>query len=283
MSRRLSLSVFPIALLLTLLSSPLPVSATEATLFPEQQLYPVNLADPRRIQFAAKYLYFSHTSIANTSDRRFDLKLGGRFGLLHLPGNDDSEELGWLLSLDAGFHGQFDVSASQDNIGWDGNYALMLSYRPHQTMAFKIGAYHISSHVGDEYMERTGRTRINYTREELQAGMNLSLTDRWQWYIEAGRAYDQRNKQLQKPWRAQIGLQYRSAGPQQQAWYAGLDIGAAEERDWQKDISLQLGWQIPTATRVWRVGLEAYDGKAQLGEFFQDDERYLGLGLWLDV
>lgn len=281
MSFRLSLHV-PVIFLLLILLLPCRVAAQGASLFPEQQLYPVNLADPRRIQFAAKYLYFSHTGIASTSDRRFDLKLGGRFGLLHLP-KEGSEDLGWLLSLDAGFHGQFDVSASQDNIGWDGIYALMLSYRPDQTMAFKIGAYHISSHVGDEYIERTGRTRINYTREELQAGMNLSLSDRWQWYIEAGRAYDLRNQQLQEPWRAQTGLQYRSAGRQQQAWYAGLDIGATEERDWQKDISLQLGWQIPTATRVWRVGLEAYDGKAQLGEFFQDDERYLGLGLWLDV
>lgn len=280
--RLLYVSSVSLSVLLLSLARVSPALATGATLFPEQQIYPVNVADPRRIQFAAKVLYFDHTTIEQTSERRFDLKLGGRLGLLHFPrGKDD--RLGWLLSLDAGFHGQFDVKSSQDNIGWDGIYALMLSYRPDPRVAFKIGAYHISSHIGDEYIERTGRTRINYTREELQAGMNLSLGDNLQWYVEVGRAYDQRNKQVQKPWRVQSGVQYRPGKSHQSQWYAGLDIGASEERDWQQDVTFQVGWLIPTQTRTWRVGLEAYEGKAQLGEFFQDDERYLGLGLWLDI
>lgn len=274
---------FVFLLLLLSFQPPVARAAAEAQLFPEQQIYPVNLADPRRIQFSAKYLDYSQTTIDETSDRRFDLKLGGRLGLLYVPTRAGDERLGWLLSLDAGFHGQFDVRSSQDNLGWDGIYALMLSYRPDPDLAFKLGAYHISSHVGDEYIERTGRRRINYTREELQAGMNLTLSDRLQWYLEVGRAYDQRNKQLQEPWRAQTGLQYLPSRGQTLHWYAAVDVGASEERNWQRDIAIQFGWQIPTATRTWRVGFEAYDGKAQLGEFFQDDERYLGLGLWLDI
>ncbi|MDZ7805221.1 DUF1207 domain-containing protein [Thiohalophilus sp.] len=282
MSRQLFSPFVSLALLSSCLL-PDSVLARDVTLFPEQQLYPVNLADPRRIQFSAKSLYFEQTTIDQTGERRFDLKLGGRLGLLHWPDVSGQDNRGWLLSIDAGFHGQFDVDASQDNIGWDGIYALMLSYRPNRSLAFKIGAYHISSHVGDEYMERTGRARINYTREELQAGVNLALDDRWQWYVEAGRAYDRRNNRLQKPWRAQTGLQYQPGNDRETDWYAGLDIGASEERDWQKDLSLQVGWQIPTPTRVWRIGIEAYDGKAQLGEFFQDNERYIGVGLWLDI
>ncbi|MDR9435619.1 MAG: DUF1207 domain-containing protein, partial [Thiohalophilus sp.] len=245
MSRQLFSQFVSLALLSSCLL-PYSVSARDVSLFPEQQLYPVNLADPRRIQFSAKSLYFDQTTIDQTGDHRFDLKLGGRLGLLHLSDPEGNSDLGWLLSLDAGFHGQFDVDASQDNIGWDGIYALMLSYRPSRQLAFKIGAYHISSHVGDEYMERTGRARINYTREELQAGINLALDDRWQWYVEAGRAYDRRNTGLQKPWRAQTGLQYLPDNEHEISWYAGLDIGASEERDWQKDFSVQLGWQIPT-------------------------------------
>lgn len=283
MSRHL-LSQFVSLVLLSSGLLPYSASAREVSLLPEYQLYPVNLADPRRIQFSLKTLYFDQTTIDQTGEHRFDLKLGGRLGLLHLSDPEGNSDLGWLLSLDAGFHGQFDIDASQDNIGWDGIYALVLSYRPSHQLAFKIGGYHISSHVGDEFIERTGRTRINYTREELQAGMNLVLDNRWQWYVEAGRAHDMRSKELQEPWRAQTGLQYQQPGPVRDiSWYAALDIGATEERDWQKDFSVQLGWQIPTETRVWRVGFEAYDGKAQLGEFFQDDERYIGVGLWLDI
>lgn len=269
--------------LIPLFMMPVRLPAAEIAWFPEQQIYPVNLADPRRIQFSAKNLYFSETSIDQTSDRRFDLKLGGRLGLLWHDAGLNNPQLGWLLSLDVGYHGQFDVESSQDNIGWDGIYALMLSYRPNSQMAFKFGSYHISSHVGDEYIERTGRARINYTREEWQAGMNLSLSESLQWYAEVGRAHDIRNLQLQEPWRWQTGIQYSPQRAKAWQWYAAMDIGASEERDWQRDITLQFGWQIPTETRIWRIGLEAYDGKAQLGEFFQDDEKYIGLGLWLDI
>lgn len=281
--RLLSFLSISLGALLLSLSRVQPVLAEEVTLFPEQQIYPVNLADPRRVQFSGKILYFDRTSIDQGGDRRFDLKLGGRLGLLHLS-RDKNDQLGWLLSLDAGFHGQFDVTSSQDNIGWDGSYALMLSYRPDPRMAFKLGVYHLSAHLGDEYIERTGRPRLSYTREELQAGMNLSLSDNLQWYVETGWAYVRLNTQAQKPWRTQSGLQYRSGeSPHRVQWYAGLDIGGTEERDWQKDITFQFGWLIPSRTRTWRVGFEAYDGKAQLGEFFQDDERYIGLGLWLDI
>lgn len=257
-------------------------SDSTITLFPDYQIYPVNVADPRRPQFSVKTLYLDNTTIDEGGRHRFDLKMGGRLGLYHrAPGNDS--RLGWLLSLDAGFHGQFDIDRNQDNVGWDGVYSLMLSYRPNPAVAFKAGAYHISAHIGDEYAEQTGRLRINYTREELQAGMNLSLTEDMQWYIEAGRGYDQRNKILQKPWRIQTGLQYWPYTKSKRNWYAGLDLGATEERDWQMDATLQWGWLIPSGARRWRFGMEIYDGKAQLGEFFQDDERYISIGLGIDI
>lgn len=256
--------------------------APSAVLFPDYQLYPVNLADPRRITFSAKAQYYSDSTIPDTGRRRLDLKMGGRLGLLHKPISTDLQ-LGWLLSLDVGFHGVFDLEYSQDNIGWDGHYALMLSYRPTARVAYKLGAYHISSHVGDEYAERTGRQRINYTREELQAGFNLALVDNWQWYVEAGRGYDQRNKLLQKPWRLQTGVQWLPYAAKEQQWYAGLDLSAMEERDWKVDVTVQLGWYIPGKNKRWRVGLEHYDGKAQLGEFFMESERYTSLGIYIDI
>lgn len=257
-------------------------SLPPVVLFPDYQLYPVNLADPRRISFSAKAQYYSHSTIPDTGKRRLDLKMGGRLGLLHKPISNDLQ-LGWLLSLDVGFHGVFDLEYSQDNIGWDGHYALMLSYRPTARVAYKLGAYHISSHVGDEYAQRTGRQRINYTREEWQAGINLSLVDNWQWYVEAGRGYAQRNKLLQEPWRIQTGLQWLPYAAKAQQWYAGLDLAAMEERDWKVDVTVQLGWYIPGNNKRWRIGLEHYDGKAQIGEFFLESERYTSLGIYIDI
>ena len=259
--------------------------STTLLLLPEQQIYPFNLADPRRITFMAQNQFYSSTTIADTSLRRFALKMGGRFGLLGWQRTGMTRP-DWLVSLDVGFYGQFDADQSEDNIGWDGYYSLMASYRASEALAFKAGMFHTSSHIGDEIAERTGRTRINYTREEFQVGVNWAIQDKWQVYAETGYGYDLRNKALQEAWRAQLGSQYESRGSiwnNQLGWYAAFDVNATEERNWSVDRTLQAGIVFKNAQRTWRLGLEHYDGRAQLGEFFQDDEKYTSLGLWIDI
>ena len=66
-------------------------------------------------------------------------------------------------------------------------------------------------------------------------------------------------------------------------WYAALDLQAMEERDWSLDAALQIGVQFLNRDRRWRLGLEAYDGRVPLGEFYQDDESYVAFGIWMDV
>ena len=56
-----------------------------------------------------------------------------------------------------------------------------------------------------------------------------------------------------------------------------------EERAWSLDISAQLGVLVLSPGRAWRIGVEYRDGRPALGEFYQRDENYVALGLWLDV
>jgi hypothetical protein len=210
--------------------------------------------------------------------------MGGILGLarLHPEGHP---ELGWQLSLEAGFRGQFDTGYSEDNIGWDGHYALYLDYRHSRKIAYRFGMHHTSSHVGDEYAERTGRLRINYTRQEFRLAALWDFRPDWQTYLELARAYDQRNETLQRAGRAEVGLQYEKASlftPRIGA-YAAIDISAYEENDWQRNTTLQVGISWPSQERRWRFGIEYYDGRSQLGEFFQQHEKYFSLGLWLDI
>lgn len=252
---------------------------------PETHLYPDSIADPRRANFGVQVLSFSESDIPDTGTRRYNIKFGGRFELFQAYPAERPDR-GWQLGLEAGFIGQFDPSHSSDNIGWDGIYALIASFRPNDTLAYKFGFHHVSSHVGDEFAERTGRLRINYTRGEWLAGISWWVSDRWRAYGELGNAFDMRNDVLQEPWRAQAGLEYQLPGSlagQSVNWYWALDLSATEERDWSTDATMQLGFAIRRGSRTWRVGAEYYDGRALLGEFFQSDERYLGIGLWLDL
>ena len=245
-------------------------------MFPPSNLYPAYVADPRRPQFGVAILGFPDPQIPDSGDRRIGLKLGGRFGLVRVHG--------WQMDVEAGFTGQFDIEHSLDNVGWDGTYGFLVSTVLGNGVSVQLGTKHISSHVGDEYAERTGRRRIGYTREELAAGAAWSIDERWRAYAEAGRGFKTKGEIGQEPGRLQLGFEHESAESLRGrlGWYAALDLQAMEERGWQVDPTLQVGLLVPSGDRRWRVGLSIHDGSVPIGEFFQEDETYVALGLWLD-
>jgi hypothetical protein len=255
------------------------------TLVPRDDLFRDNTANPHRSTFAVQHVRVSDSEIPNAGSPRFGLKLGGRFGLFRVHPTDDPDR-GIQLNIEAGFRGQFDRENSTDNVGWDGIYGLIATFDRGQRLQYKVGLHHTSSHVGDEYMLRTLRTRINYTREELQLGVNLLFGKHWRVYGEGGYAFDQRNEELQEPGRLQTGFDYQrdeSLFRGLLGWYVAVDGTAWEENDWEVSRTIQAGFILPSTGRLWRVGLEHYDGRAQIGEFFQDDESYVTFGVWLDL
>jgi hypothetical protein len=257
----------------------------DLVLFPAGDVYPPYIADPHRVGFGAQWLAFTRTDIADSGDDRVALRAGGRFGIVRLnPGG--RADRGWQLSVEGGFNGQFDIDHSLDNIGWDGRYGLMLTTRQTENAAFRFAVLHDSSHVGDEYGERTGRRRIGYTRHELAAGLSWHPLPSWRTYVEGGRAYQLSNDELQEPGRIQAGVEYES-GPGfwngAAGWYAAADASAMEERRWRTDICVQTGLVWRSGERTWRFGLEWYNGRPPIGEFFKNTEKYISLGLWIDI
>lgn len=259
-------------------------AAADFRMFPPSNLYPRYIADPRAPRFGVMLLGFPSPRIPDSGDQRVGLKLGGRFGLVrfHPP---DQPERGWQVDIEAGFTGQFDIGHSLDNIGWDGTYGFLVSSEVAPDVSLQLGAKHISSHVGDEYAERTGRRRIGYTREELVAGAFWTFAPRWGTYAEAGWNYEPREDIGQRPGRLQLGLEHEAPGSLRGGrlgWYAALDLSSLEEKDWQLDPTLQIGLLIPAGDRRWRAGLGYHDGTVPLGELYRIDEPYVVLGLWLD-
>lgn len=270
-------------------------------LFPEGVLYPPYVAEIRRPGFGATVLSVAEAAPEGVEDLRFGLKLGGRFGLVRW-GPPATGRL-WQLSLEAGFYGQFDIEHSQDNLGWDGLYGLVLTTAPADggPAAYSLAIHHISSHVGDEIAERTGRLRIGYTREEVALGVSWRQPEgrgpgRWRLYGEGAWGYTlsaegPAGEELQKPGRVEVGVEYDAPGvlggrlgtPGRWGWFGALDVNVWEERDWQPSVSVQAGFLVPSGDRRWRLGVAAYDGQLPLGEFFQVDERYVLAGLWLDL
>ncbi len=256
----------------------------EIVVFPADNLYPLYIADPHSPASGILIQSFTSTGIEQAGDQRVFLKLGGRFGLLRWQPRKPGGRA-WQLNLDAGLDAQFDIDNSLDNIGWDGNFGLSATTaRQGGTVAWKLGILHTSAHIGDEWIERTGRERIGYTRTEALGGISARLTPRWRTYFEAGWGYDLNSDEME-PGRLQAGLDYRAPGRFWAGiggWYAAVDLSSWEERDWRLDAGLQ-GGLILSGGRTWRVGVQYWDGRVPLGEFFQHTESNFTLGLWAEL
>lgn len=255
-------------------------SGREVVVFPIGHLFAPYTADMHAPHSTISVRSATTTGIAETSDFRYYLALGGRFGFVRWQPKKEGGR-SWQLSLDVGFDAMFDVEKELDNIGWDGNYGVSLS-TARGPLAWRLAYLHTSSHVGDEYAERTGRKRIGYTRSEWIAAIGWRFLPKWRTYAEVGYANNPKESALQEPLRVQTGLEFQAPDRfwgGRMGWYWALDVSAMEELDWSPDVAMQLGWMLPSGGRTWRLGLEYYDGRVPIGEFYRDSEAYISFGL----
>lgn len=259
----------------------------DAALFPAEHLYSPYIADPMRPGFSLMRMDIMNSDIPDTGKHRYSFMLGGQYGLLRLR-NSNFPGLAVQLDIYGAFLGQFDLDNSTDNVGWDGYYGVMLAGANTGGLSLKLALQHDSSHVGDEYAERTGRRRINYTREEIVFGMSYRLPEYFRVYTESGYGHVLRNPDLQKPWRMKGGVEFEDPDrffEGRLGYYAAVDLASMEETDWDIDITVQAGFVVPVkkSFQTMRFGPIYRSGRSIIGEFFQRKEEWWGLCLWIDM
>jgi hypothetical protein len=259
-------------------------SGASLTLFPTGDVYAVYAADPHRPTNVVAEAAILGGGIPDTDSPVTRLGAGGRFGVLRiLPARPDGRT--WQVSLEAGLDALFDSQNRLDVVGWDGNYGLTVTTASSSRLAVKIALLHVSAHVGDEYMERTDRDRVNYTREELAVGIAWRWSPQGRVYGEAGAAYRLGDPAL-APWRVQSGLEFESSrGPcgARLACYAAVDLSAMQERDWRMDLAVDVGIVVRGVARTSRLFLGWYDGRPTANEFFTDSVSGFTLGFKIDL
>lgn len=251
---------------------------------PADQPYPDYIADPRSPQMQLGFALFD-TDIPDTSAGRFILDAGTRYTLFKI--TDPKTKDDFSLDIEGCLFTQFDTGNSLDNVGWDGLYGAFLVYDWRDTITLRYGLRHLSAHLGDEYIEATGRRRIGYTREDFAFGFCYHVKENIQLYFEPSYAYHTGNSR-QERWAFEAGFQYQ--GPHDMwnnstAQYAGIHFRSFEETGWNLGTSVQGGIHIKRSagSSNWRIGFEAYTGRAILGEFALDyDESYLMLSVMFD-
>jgi hypothetical protein len=251
--------------------------------FPPNDFYTPYIADPLRPQNAITAQWLADSDVPDTGAALFGLRLGGVLGIYRSHPEEDSER-GWQISFEGGFLGQFDMEYSLDNIGWDGFFGLYFDWMLNPNLGFRVGTQHDSSHIGDEYSRRTGRGRVEYTREEIVVGASWRFTRWWRTYGEIGYGAGLEGA---GPWSVQTGIEFVS---RREYWkghasrFAALDLRTYQETDWSTRITIQAGYWIPVGNRssVHRIAIEAGNGRSVLGQFPWDEETWIGIGWYYD-
>jgi hypothetical protein len=247
----------------------------------DDPVYPRYLADPRRPQVSVAMFHADGTGIPDSGGTRFALDLGVRVPVARIESTDGRRR--GQFYAEAGWFGQFDTANSLDEIGWDGWYALYGGLDIGGPWRFRLGTRHLSGHIGDELVLRSGRERINYTRDENMVGIAW-VREGVSAYVDYGRLF-RTSFPGQGAGQLQAGVQVerpRRWGPL--GWYAGVDAKMFEEDDWEPGVAVEVGLTAPIddGDTVWRLAVTGYSGRAVLGEFSRHHENFVALTLGID-
>jgi hypothetical protein len=213
----------------------------------------------------------------------WDIAIGGRVGILRYGTTDDNRPEGWQLDFEGAVFPRLDPNGvSTPLIAADYRAGIPLTYG-RGPLHCKFAYYHLSSHLGDEFLLSTGHPRINYTRDALVLGAGYYCTDALRVYGEVGYAFNAVDGA--KPWEVQFGadLSPPHTGLKGSP-FAAVNAHLREEVNFGGNFVAQAGWQWRQYAngRIFRLGVQYFNGMSDRYEFFDDYENKVGGGLWFD-
>ncbi len=213
----------------------------------------------------------------------WDSTLGGRVGLIRYGTTDAAWPEGWQLDFEGAAFPRLDLKNHLDMISADFRFGFPLTYR-RGPWEWKFSHYHLSSHLGDEYLERyPDAHRVNFVRETLVLGLALRPHPDWRLYGEVGYAVWVDGGS--EPWEFQFGIDYSPIEPSgfRGAPFLAVNAHLREEVDFGGDFTARAGWQWRGDTgNLFRVGAHYFNGMSSQHQFFSTFEEQLGVGLWYD-
>jgi hypothetical protein len=247
---------------------------------PKGLIYRTYLAGEKepRMQFLQMYDTRSKRTV-------WDAVLGGRVGLLRHGNPHDYNADAFQLDLEGGVFARCLPEEDSTMLeGSDYRVGMYGTWKRERT-SYRVGYYHISSHVGDEFLiANPAFNRINYVRDSLLAGVTYELSDITRVYGEIGYALGIEGGA--KPLEFQFGAEYTPIAQTSKlgAPFAAVNGHLREDFDFQGGVNVVSGWgwQGLETKRRLRIGLNYYHGPSLQYEFFDRWENLIGGGIWLD-
>lgn len=248
---------------------------------PSGHLFQPLIADPNWPRFTLAYQYYTRDKY---STHVFAPNFGASFGLLKFTEEDNSES--WELGVQAGLFAIMDIGSKPTAlINADYYVGLPLTYSS-GSYSQMIKFYHLSSHLGDEFMlTKEGKKikRINLSYEGIDALFSyyfgkLRVYGGGGYLVHKEPAFVKRGK-------VQCGLEYLSETTFLNGMLrpvSAIDFKFLESTKWSGQISIKTGIQFEnhsSFSKKVQLMLEYYQGNSIHGQFFRNKVEYFGIGL----
>lgn len=211
----------------------------------------------------------------------WDSNLGAHVGIIRYGTQDAAWPEGW--QLDAEGVALVRLDSDRSIVDSDFRFGFPLTWRE-GPWEFKFGYYHLSSHLGDIYIENhPGIERINYKREQLVMGLAYRPIPSLRFYSEANWAFNENGGS--RPWEFQFGIDYSPVQPSGfwGAPFAAFNTKLMQDVNYSGNFTVEAGWQWRGPTgHTLRTGLEYFNGYAYERQFYNDWQSFIGAGLWYD-
>ncbi len=248
-------------------------------ILPDGVVYKSYVAGEREPRLATSFLQ------EQGGDWLWDSTLGGRASILRYGTFGSEHPEGFELQVEGAAFVRLLPDNERDVAAVDFRAGIPLAYRdgPWQ---YKFGYYHISSHLGDEFLlKNPGFDRLNYSRDALVIGTGYFPTENLRLYFEVGWAVIFTSGGAE-PWEVQTGFEWEQQGPTgiYGAPFFAMNVHLREEVDWGGNLNVLAGWMWRGyhTDHTFRIGLQYFNGKNAQFSFLQDNQQSIGWGIRYD-
>lgn len=262
---------------------PSSIEAQQPSRFlPGGKLVPVIRADPREPGAGARLLGVLNAVSQYGTGIEGEAVIGHSIPFLLLSG--DSRERATVLGIQGAVFGRFQMeTAERELISTDWMFAIpLVIWRGRNWYRFRYR--HLSSHLGDEYIEDFNAARLDFTRDAFEIMVYRSVTSGFSAYGGGDFAF-QVDPVGSKRFRVLGGIELTDvASTGAGRFFGGVDVNMYQDDDWKPRVNVQVGvFLLPEQEKRLRFAMDIAFGRSIQGEFHREAETVVMLGMLLDL
>ncbi len=252
-------------------------------LLPSREYLPKLVGGPRNPVTQAKLVLVTESVNRFADVAEAEVALGASVPGFLLKGHTLQDAL--VFGIEAAVFGRFTLETTERDVistDWVVLVPLVLRRSNHW---FRLAYHHISSHLGDDYINRFRAEPRNYGRDAVDGMAYLQVLPQLAVYGGVNVAYNVHPDDARR-WTLRLGNEFKTTATDGNFIpYGALDFQLEQDNGWEPRVDVQLGAWFPKldGRRVVRGGIEFLTGPSPQGQFYGMNAAEISLGVWVEL